>query len=107
MAQSESSPKTVLLGIEGPSHSCHESVRLLAWGLLVALNGDCGSEESVAKRERQAENVDGIQDGLLLLTLPRGGLSCPIFLREPVYPPLSLSVQTGLRLGLSLASNES
>lgn len=63
MDQSESSPGTVLLGIEGPSHSCHESVRLLVWGLLVALNGDCGSEELVAKREKQAENVDGIQDG--------------------------------------------
>lgn len=74
MDQSESSPRTVLLGIERPSHSCHESVRLLAWGLLVALSGDCGSEELVAKRERQAANVDGIQDGLLLLTVPQGGL---------------------------------
>lgn len=74
MDQSESSPRTVLLGIERPSHSCHESVRLLAWGLLVALSGDCGSEELVSKRERQAANVDGIQDGLLLLTVPQGGL---------------------------------
>lgn len=74
MDQSESSPRTVLLGVERPSHSCHESVRLLASGLLVALSGDCGSEELVAKRERQAANVYGIQDGLLLLTVPQGGL---------------------------------